>query len=294
MERQGIIRLLNKDLEDEHGAIIQYLNHAYAIGEGEIACEIEAISRDEMRHLDWLAELIVELGGIPSVDRGKMLTGGANVPDWMKNNVQLEDGAISQYREHIEAIDDPKITRLLRRIVSDEESHHGTFMHFVDKTRREGVRDMRGAGGNKLARTLNESLRHEYTVVLQYLRHSYLTEGLDAKRKLEDRAINEMQHMGWIAEKLVDVSGSPELEHDEVDRSREIGDMLRADIETERAVAAGYDSASSEFAEADVRRLFRRMRDNEQYHAEVFEELLAPEGAPARASGDVDESSPAG
>lgn len=294
MDRQGIIRLLNKDLEDEHGAIIQYLNHAYAIGEGEIACEIEAISRDEMRHLDWLAELIVELGGIPSVDRGKMLSGGASVPDWMKNNVQLEDGAISQYREHIEAIEDPKITRLLRRIVSDEESHHGTFMHFVDKTRREDVRDMRGAGGSKLARTLNESLRHEYTVVLQYMLHSYLAKDPDAKRKLEDRAINEMQHMGWIAEKLVDASGSPELEHDEVDRSREIGDMLRVDIETERAVAAGYDSASSEFAEADVRRLFRRMRDNEQYHAEVFEDLLAPEGAPVQASGDVDESSPAG
>lgn len=97
MDREEVLRLLNKDLEDEHGAIIQYLNHAYAIGEGEIACEIEAISRDEMRHLDWLAELIVEMGGVPSVDRGKMLTGAANVPDWMKNNVRLEDGAISQY-----------------------------------------------------------------------------------------------------------------------------------------------------------------------------------------------------
>lgn len=102
-----------------------------------------------------------------------------------------------------------------------------------------------------------------------------------------------MQHMGWIAEKLVDVSGSPELEHDEVDRSREIGDMLRADIETEQTVAA-YDNASGEFTDADVRRLFWRMRDNEQYHAEVFEDLLATEEPPVRAAGDVDESSTAG
>ena len=294
MDREEVIRLLNKDIEDEHGAIIQYLNHAYAIGEGEIACDIEAISRDEMRHLDWLAELIVELGGIPSVARGKMLTGAASVPDWMKNNVRLEDGAINQYREHIETIDDPKITRLLQRIVSDEESHHGTFMHFVDKTRREGARDLRGSSSNKLARTLNESLRHEYTVVLQYLLHSYLAHDVDAQRTLEDRAINEMQHMGWIAEKLVETSGSPELEHDEVDRSREADKMLRVNIETERAVAAGYDSASSEFTDPGIRRLFRRMRDNEQYHAEVFEDLLATEGPPVRASGDVDEPSPAG
>ena len=37
MNNDKIIALLNKDLEGEHGAIIQYLNHAYARGEGEMA-----------------------------------------------------------------------------------------------------------------------------------------------------------------------------------------------------------------------------------------------------------------
>ncbi len=46
MDKDKSITLLNKDLQDEHGAIIQYLNHAYAMGEGEMACEIEAIARD--------------------------------------------------------------------------------------------------------------------------------------------------------------------------------------------------------------------------------------------------------
>ena len=50
--------MLNYDIESEHGAIIQYLIHAYAMGEGEMACEIEAIAREEMRHLDWLAEKV--------------------------------------------------------------------------------------------------------------------------------------------------------------------------------------------------------------------------------------------
>ncbi|MGB2853717.1 MAG: ferritin-like domain-containing protein, partial [Dehalococcoidia bacterium] len=72
MDTAEIIVLLNQDLEGEHGAIIQYLTHAYAMGEGEMACEIEAIAREEMRHLDWLAEAIVELGGIPSLERGMM------------------------------------------------------------------------------------------------------------------------------------------------------------------------------------------------------------------------------
>ena len=87
MKKEDIIALLNQNLEGEHGAIIQYLTHAYAMGEGETACEIEAIAREEMRHLDWLAEAIVELGGIPSLKRGEMRMSGESVVDWMKNDV---------------------------------------------------------------------------------------------------------------------------------------------------------------------------------------------------------------
>ena len=132
MDRSRIIELLNKDLQDEHSAIIQYLNHAYGIGEGEMACEIEAIARDEMRHLDWLAETIVELGGVPSLDRGTMRMDGEQVSDWMQNDVSLEEGAVKQYKEHINLIDDSKVKRLLRRILSDEQAHYDNFAHFVE------------------------------------------------------------------------------------------------------------------------------------------------------------------
>ena len=111
MDKSKMISLLNQDLEGEHGAIIQYLTHAYAMGEDEMACEIEAIAREEMRHLDWLAETIVEMGGIPSLKRGEMRMGGSLVGDWMGNGVLLEDDAINQYKEHIKAIDDPRIKR---------------------------------------------------------------------------------------------------------------------------------------------------------------------------------------
>ena len=121
MDKKKIIELLNLDLQDEHGAIIQYLSHAYAMGEGEMACEIEAIARDEMRHLDWLAETIVELGGQPSLKRGKQNMAGKTVPEWMGNDMGLEDGAIASYEQHIKLIYDPKIKRLLQRILDDEK-----------------------------------------------------------------------------------------------------------------------------------------------------------------------------
>lgn len=277
MDKDKTIELLNNGLEDEHGAIIQYLTHAYAMGEGEMACEIEAIAREEMRHLDWLAETIVELGGTPSLKRGEMRMGGQSVADWMGNNILLEEGAIALYREQIQAIDDPRIKRLLQRILSDEESHHGDFQHFVDKAQREKAKDVRGSRQDEVIQMLNWGIEHEYTVILQYMFHSYMTTNKEAKKELEDQAINEMQHLGWLAEKIIDFSGSPIIEHTEVDQSTKTADMLRVDMKTEPEVAAAYDRAARETEDPGLKKLLRRLRDHEIYHAEVFSDLLEEE-----------------
>jgi len=277
MKNEEIIALLNQDLEGEHGAIIQYLTHAYAMGEGEMACEIEAMAREEMRHLDWLAEVIVELGGTPSMKRGKMRMNGESVADWMKNGVLLEEDAMALYREHIKLIDNPRIKRLLQRILSDEESHRGVFQHFVEKAEREGAKDLRGAQQDRVTDILNWGIEHEYTVVLQYLLHSYTTKNKSVKREMEDQAVNEMQHLGWLAEEMVDGGGNPRIEHTEIDRSTKTADMLRADIEIEKKVAAEYDRDAREVTDPGLRKLLTRIRDHEVYHTQVFSDLLKEE-----------------
>ena len=277
MNKDGIIALLNQDLEGEHAAIIQYLVHAYAMGEGEMACEIEAIAREEMRHFDWLAKTIVGLGGIPSLNRGDMRTGGESVSDWMKNNVLQEEDGIALYEEHIKAVGDPKVKRLLQRILSDEKSHRGDFEHFVDKARKEGAKDLRGPEQDKIAQVLNWGIEHEYTVILQYLLHSYMTPNEDVKKEMEDQAINEMQHLGWLSEELVSKKGTPVIEHIEVDQSTKTADMLRTDIKIEQEVAAEYDRAAKEIDEPGLKKLLVRIRDHEIYHADVFNDLLREE-----------------
>jgi len=277
MNKDGIIALLNQDLEGEHAAIIQYLVHAYAMGEGEMACEIEAIAREEMRHFDWLAKTIVGLGGIPSLNRGDMRTGGESVSDWMKNNVLQEEDGIALYEEHIKAVGDPKVKRLLQRILSDEKSHRGDFEHFVDKARKEGAKDLRGPEQDKIAQVLNWGIEHEYTVILQYLLHSYTTPNEDVKKEMEDQAINEMQHLGWLSEELVSKKGTPIIEHIKVDQSTKTVDMLRTDIKIEQEVAAEYDRAAKEIDEPGLKKLLVRIRDHEIYHADVFNDLLREE-----------------
>ena len=274
MEKEKIIEILNTDLQDEHGAIIQYLSHAYAIGEGEMSCEIEAMAREEMRHLDWLAETIVELGGKPSLKRGTMRMGGKTVPEWMQNNVLLEEGAISQYQEHIKMIDDPKIKRLLKRILADEKAHHGDFVHFVEKSERQGAEDHRGDRKDKVTKMLNWGIEHEYTVILQYLFHSYMAPDLEDKKQFEDQAINEMQHLGWLAEEMVDGGGNPKIEHTTPDQSTQTEKMLEADIKIEKEVAEAYDKAAKEVEDKGLKELLLRIRDNEIYHIDVFSDLL--------------------
>jgi bacterioferritin len=271
------IEMLNHDLEGEHAAVIQYLVHAYAMGEGEMACEIEAIAREEMRHFDWLAETIVGLGGTPSLKRGEMRTGGQAVAEWMANDVLQEEDGIALYEKHIEAIDDPKIRRLLNRILSDEKSHRADFQHFVDKSKKAGLKDLRGSRQDKVTKVLDWGIEHEYTVILQYLLHSYTTPSEEVKEEMQDQAINEMQHLGWLSEELVSGGGTPRIEHTRVDQSKKTADMLRADIEIEKKVAAEYNRAAKEIEDPGLKKLLIRIRDHEVYHADIFTDLLKEE-----------------
>jgi bacterioferritin len=277
MDKQKIIEMLNQDIEGEHAGIIQYLSHAFAMGEGEISCEIEALAREEMRHLDWLAETIVELGGTPSLKRGMMRMGGKAVWDWMSNDILQEDDAIKLYKEHIKAIDDPRIKRLLKRILSDEESHRGDFVHFVEKAKREGAKDHRGDKKDETTEVLNWGIEHEYTVILQYMLHSYLSPNAEMKKEMEDQAINEMQHLGWLAEEVVGGGATPVIEHTKIDRSKKPADMLRADIKIEKKVAEAYDKAAKKIKDPGLKKLLIRIRDHEIYHTKVFTDLLKGE-----------------
>jgi bacterioferritin len=274
MNKTKIIELLNQDLQDEHGAIVQYLAHAYGMGEGELSCEVEAIAREEMRHLDWLAETIVELGGKPSVKRGGMRMGGDAVPDWMGNDVRLEEDAIAHYEDHIKQVDDPKIKRLLQRILADENAHHGKFAHFVDKSRKEGLKDQRGQRNDETAKFLNWGVGHEYTVILQYMFHSYMAKKAEARKQLEDQAINEMQHLGWLAEELIDAGGAPMMIDPVVNQVVDTQEALRADIAIEKDVAKKYGDFAARTDDAGLKELLTRIRDNELYHQQVFNDLL--------------------
>ena len=281
-DKQAVVEMLNTDLRDEHAAVIQYLQHAYAIGEGEEACEIEAIAREEMRHFDWLAEAIVELGGKPDMERGEVDLSGSGPVEWMARDIIAEEKAITQYKEHIAAIDDPKIKRLLRRILSDEESHRDEFADLSDEVAEEGAEalgplEARSAeeAAPQVLDILQQGVHHEYTVILQYLYHNFVMPECEIGRELEMQAINEMQHLGWLAEEVAELGGHPDIERTALSLEGDTAQMLQADIEAERAVTMDYNRQLDEIEDEGLHKLLSRIRDHEIYHDELFSDLLA-------------------
>ena len=281
-DKQAVIDMLNADMRDEHAAIVQYLQHAYALGESGEACEIEAIAREEMRHFDWLAEAIVELGGKPDMERAVVDLSGSGPVEWMARDILAEERAAAQYKEHIEAIDDPKIERLLRRILSDEESHRDEFADLSDELAEEGAEatgplEARSAeeAEPKVLDILQEGVRHEYTVILQYLYHNFVMPECEIGREMEMQAINEMQHLGWLAEELAEMGGHPDIERTVLSLEGDTAQMLQADIEAERAVTTVYNRQLDEIEDEELHKLVTRIRDHEIYHDELFSDMLA-------------------
>jgi bacterioferritin len=300
MTNEEIIALLRKDMQGEHQAIIQYVRHAYALGEGGPACEIEGIARDEMRHFDWLADAIGELGGDPTLERDPVDMAGAPPAEQMRKDVVLEQIAIDQYREHIELIEDPTIRRLLARIVHDELRHQGMFAGLAEELTTEAPQEG-GAGEvapakqipERLGEILNTGIRHEYTVILQYLYHSFVAQGKELSEELQNAAINEMQHMGWLSEALAKRGGDPDTSHTDMVLTHDPEENLKADIAIEQEVTGDYSSHLSEIQDPSLKELIQTIRDHEIYHDALFKDLLAEvedeEEQPAESPAESDE-----
>ncbi len=109
---------------------------------------------------------------------------------------------------------------------------------------------------------------------MQYLYHNFVMPECEIGREMEMQAINEMQHLGWLAEELTDVGGVPDIEETGVDRSKDTADMLRADIAVEREVTKEYTGQIEQVEDPDLKKLITRIRDNEIYHDELFTDLL--------------------
>lgn len=119
---------LNKDLEWEYAAAIQYTQHAAAINGAQfdsIQKELLIHAQEEMAHAVMLSEQIDFLGGVPTVDVEKREISPDSV-QMLKQDLWGEENAIARYKKRIGQAEELKeygLRRVLEDILIQEEEH---------------------------------------------------------------------------------------------------------------------------------------------------------------------------
>jgi bacterioferritin len=122
-----IIRILNLDFQRELEATMIYVRNAFVIKQCDPSRVTEDISVDEMRHMWWLADLIVKRGGKPSMEHTELEFGGDDPRSILERQIALETEGIELYKQQIETVDDPEVVGVLKHILDEEKRHRKEF-----------------------------------------------------------------------------------------------------------------------------------------------------------------------
>lgn len=276
------IETLQDSLRWVHAGIVQLMSHAYRIHDLQSLHALEGIARQEMRHFKWLSELVVKLGGNPTLERAPVYQEAASPLVWLGRDVSLIEAAIARYRLAMDTFADPEVHRLFDRLVADEEDHRAKLLELVDYWRDQPEPDAPTELGHmephgEKAQThgfLDFAIQHEYAVILQYLHHAFLMEDQRVSRDLEEIAIEEMRHLGWLSEKMVERGGCPFWQADRLELTEDPIRMLELDQAREIEVEADYQEMTAAMADPEIRKLFDRIGDHEKYHAGIIGEMI--------------------
>jgi len=239
MEKQALIDSLNKDLADEHAAIIRYLVHGYMEGEDTpLGTSLVSISREEMWHFHWLGMIIGKLGGEPNFTPAPYPYDPTSRATILRSYIEYEEKLIPHYGGEAEKVDDPHIRRVLEREAWESAIHARKFQRKLDKLSPEEAAGLPG-GESELPKDLLDSLQAEvtrkYTEMLQHLRTSWLFQNKEIVGwKIMDQAMEKMKQLAHFAEDIAEDGIAPIFKPGVIDRSSAIGQALKRALEDVR------------------------------------------------------------
>lgn len=144
-----------------------------------------------------------------------------------------------------------------------------------------------GADLQTVLKVLNDALATEIVCVLRYKAHHYGAQGLNAEpaaAEFLEHATEEQQHADWLAERIDQLGGTPDLNpdtlmsrsHTEYNTPDDLLEMIREDLVAERVVIQSYGEIISWLGDKDptTRRLFEKILAEEEEHADDMLTLL--------------------
>lgn len=136
--KEKMLELLNKDLEWEYAAAIQYVQHAAVITGAKydsIQKELLIHSQEEMMHAVSLSDQINFLGGVPTVEVEKRSVSEKSL-EMLRQDLAGEEDAIRRYRLRIEQAEELKeygLRRTLEDILIMEEEHKRDLLTVIEE-----------------------------------------------------------------------------------------------------------------------------------------------------------------
>ncbi len=126
---------MNEDFAREIEATMIYVRNSFLMPQCDPSRVTEEIGVDEMRHMNWLAELIIKRGGKPSMEHRELDFGGDDLKGQLEMQVSLESEAVERYKRHIELIgdNDKEAAGVLKHILDEEKRHRKEFRMRLEK-----------------------------------------------------------------------------------------------------------------------------------------------------------------
>ena len=135
---------------------------------------------------------------------------------------------------------------------------------------------------------LNGALATELVCVLRYKRHFFTASGLEnvsVKAEFLQHAMEEEAHANLIAERIVQLNGQPDFNpvnltsrsHAEYDDSKDIMDMIKANLISERVAIESYRQMIIKIGDTDptTKHMLIGIMAIEEEHADDMKDLLS-------------------
>jgi len=143
------------------------------------------------------------------------------------------------------------------------------------------------ANRENVIRILNEALATEIVCTLRYKSHYYRAEGINAElaaQEFLEHAQQEEQHADWLAERIVQLGGSPNFSpeglqsrsHAEFVEGENLREMVVEDLVAERIAIDSYREIAAYLGDQDPtsRRIIEDILAQEEEHADDMAGLL--------------------
>jgi bacterioferritin len=242
MDRKELIDMLNRDLADEHVSIIRYLIHAYQAGEDTpLGSMMLSMAREEMWHMDWLADEIGEMGVEPDMRQGVYPHDPTSNASLLRSYIEWEDNLVEAYAAQADQVDSAELKRILMQQSKESAIHSKRFAEMLEKLGPEGeeplVYEDTGEFSPQLVGRMQSEMTDEYQLVLQHLRHAFVfeDESCPVGSELELTAMRHMKHLSHFAEELAESGHELEFIHPTIDMSQSIDAALQSDLELTQA-----------------------------------------------------------